>query len=580
MMTQSGSTLVLGVDYGTDSCRAVIIDAGKDCSSGKREVASHVSLYPRWSQGLYCNPEMYSFRQHPLDYLESLQSALDGLQEQAGAGTLGAIRAIAIDTTASTPCAVDQTGSPLALKKGFEDDIDAMFILWKDHTGTKEADDINKLSRSWGGIDYTRFEGGIYSSEWFWAKVLRIVRTNPRIAKAAASFLEHGDWMTSLLTGNHGLDGLKRGRCAMGHKAMWHRTFGGYPADEFLAILHPDLIRIKESLGTETWTSDQVAGQLCDEWAGRLHLAAGIPVMVGSIDAHVGAVGGGVKEGVLVKVMGTSTCDMIVAPLPDGDEQLVRGICGQVAGSIIPEMLGYEAGQSAFGDVYAWFKKLLYWPLEVALKNLGGIDEATRRGMVALLEEGLMAKLSEDAARIDPAGTSVLALDWLNGRRTPDADQRVQGALTGLTLATTAPMIYRALVEATAFGSRAIIERFLSEGVQIKRIVAVGGVARKSPFVVQIVSDILGMPVDILQGEQTVALGVAMFAAVGAGLYGSIAEAQAAMQPAIERTVMPNRALSAIYQAKYEAYTRLGSHIESESHLAEQHRDVLSPEPE
>jgi L-ribulokinase len=558
------SGLVLGIDYGTDSCRGVIVDAGADCPAEQREKASFMAPYPRWAKGLHCDPGSNRFRQHPLDYTESLAAVTDGLLGAAGAGTMAAVRAIAIDTTASTPCAVDSSGTPLSLRQDFKDDPDAMFVLWKDHTAITEAEEITALARSWGGEDYTRFEGGIYSSEWFWAKVLRILRTNPRVSSATASFVEHGDWMTSLLTGNTSVEGMRRGRCAMGHKALWHASFGGYPSDDYLRLLHPELPRIKASLGSETWTGDTVAGRLCGEWAASLHLPGGIPVMVGSIDAHVGAVGGGVAEGVLVKVMGTSTCDMIVAPLPKTEEALVRGICGQVDGSIVPGMLGYEAGQSAFGDVYAWFKGLLSWPLEAVLDGAPGIDATASERASAAFEARLMAKLGEQAARIDPTSSTLVALDWLNGRRTPDADQRLQGALSGITLGTTAPMVYRALVEATAFGSRAIVERFKSEGVEIRRIVAVGGVARKSPFVVQTVADILGMPVDVLASDQSVALGAAMFAAVGAGLYASILEAQAAMQPRVESTVMPRAELAAVYDARYDAYKRLGGFVETE----------------
>jgi L-ribulokinase len=559
-MSDPTSTLVLGLDYGTDSCRGVLIDA-RDGS----ELGSAVAAYPRWTRGEFCDPARNRFRQHPLDYLEALEAMMDGLAESVGSATLAGVRALALDTTASTPCAVDARASPLSLSPAFSGDPDALFVLWKDHTALAEAEEINALARSWGGTDWTKYEGGTYSSEWFWAKVLHVLRTNPAVAAAAASFVEHGDWMTALLTGVRDIAGIRRGRCAMGHKAMWHADFGGYPADDYLAALHPGLVAVSASLGRETWTSDSIAGRLTEEWAGKLHLSAGIPVMVGAIDAHMGAVGGGVAEGVLVKVMGTSTCDMIVGPRPKGGERLVRGICGQVDGSIVPGMLGYEAGQSAFGDVFAWFRDLLAWPLRaipsiVPTGNARGVDIARRA-----LEESILPALEAEAAKIDPATSSLVALDWLNGRRTPDADQRLSGAITGLTLGTTAPMVYRALVEATAFGSRAIAERFREEGVRVDRVIAVGGVAKKSPLAVQIVADVLGMPVEVVEGEQTVALGAAMFAAVGAGIHGSVAEAQARMKPGVAKRFVPDPARARVYAERYANYVRLGSFIEGDA---------------
>ena len=536
------SQYVIGIDYGTDSCRAVITDA-----SNGHEMASAVAPYPRWSKGLYCDPAKNQFRQHPLDYIESLETVMQKLAAQTGTELLPHVKAMAIDTTGSTPSLVTEHIEPLAMLPEYSDNPDAMFVLWKDHAATDEAFQINELAHKWK-IDFTMYEGGVYSSEWFWAKLLHIAKTAPDVMRAGFSAIEHCDWMPALLTGARSLSQVKRSRCAMGHKAMWHESFGGYPGDEFLGALHPELVRIKKTLGTETFTSDTVFGALTDEWALRLHLPAGIPVAVGAYDAHMGAVGGGVEEGVLVKVMGTSTCDMIVGPKPAKEnragkpseeghaggahggatsvhggsstlrssarvptEHLVKGICGQVDGSIVPGMLGYEAGQSAFGDVYAWFKNLLMWPL----RELGTeVDAAQARAFIEELDSRIMLMLEKAASQIDPAESGVLALDWLNGRRTPDANQKLKGALTGLTLGTTAPMIYRALIEATAFGTRAIVERFELEGVQIRKIRAIGGVARKSPLVMQIVADVLGRPIEIVASDQSVALGAAMFAAM------------------------------------------------------------------
>jgi L-ribulokinase len=552
-MTDTTKQYVIGIDYGTDSCRAVVTDA-----QDGREIASAVAQYPRWGEGRYCNASNNQFRQHPQDYIDSLVAVMDEIAGKTGTEVLPFIKGIAIDTTGSTPCLVTARVEPLAMLPEFADNPNAMFMLWKDHTATDEAFEINALAHKWK-IDFTMYEGGVYSSEWFWAKLLHIARTAPEVMRAGVSAIEHCDWMPALLTGIRSLGGIKRSRCAMGHKAMWHESFGGYPSDEFLAQLHPELARIKKTLGTETWTSDKAFGNLTTEWAERLHLAPGLPVAVGAYDAHMGAVGGGVEPGVFIKVMGTSTCDMIVGPGSAGTEHLVKGICGQVDGSIIPGMLGYEAGQSAFGDVYAWFKDLLMWPFEHVLPK-DSLPESYREETAS----ALMPALEKAASSIEPGASGPLALDWLNGRRTPDANQKLKGAIIGLTLGTTAPMIYRALIEATAFGARAIVERFVQENIDIKKIRAIGGVARKSPLVMQIVADVLGKPIEIVASDQSVALGAAMFAAVVADIYASVPEAQAAMRPAIEAVIPPEPGHVEVYNRLYQDYQKLGAFIERE----------------
>ncbi|TXT42086.1 MAG: L-ribulokinase [Spirochaetes bacterium] len=546
--------LVLGIDYGTDSCRVAALDARTGKTAGEA-----VAAYPRWAAGLYCSPSENIFRQHPLDYLESLEAGMRGLSaalEAKGCGAKGleAVAGIAFATTGSTPCLVDSRGMPLAMSAEFAQDPDGMFVLWKDHSAIAEAEEINRLSRSWGGEDFTKFSGGSYSPEWFWAKALHLVRANPRVGSAFHSILEHCDWMPLLLTETP-LAMAKRSRCVAGHKAMWHERFGGFPSKSFLGFLDPRLAEARDTLGSGTFTADQVFGLLSPVWASRLGLKPGIPVAVGAIDAHIGAVGSGAGPGVLVKVMGTSTCDMIVAPKEGGGERLVQGICGQVDGSILPGMLGYEAGQSAFGDAYAWFKNLLSWPIEAILPEAEGVKEK--------IDASIMNVLGEEAGKIDPERSSVLALDWLNGRRTPDLAPFLKGALVGLTLGATAPMIFRALVEATAYGTRAIVERFEAQGVAIQGILALGGVARKSPLVMQIVADVLGRPIGIVGSDQTVALGAAMFAAVAAGVYPDIGQAQKALKPSIEHIVQPNPARGVVYDRLYAEYLELGRYAES-----------------
>jgi L-ribulokinase len=369
--------------------------------------------------------------------------------------------------------------------------------------------------------------------------------------------------MTGLLTGAKTVDEIKKSRCAMGHKAMWHADYDGYPSAEFLSRLDPRLVPIREALGKETYTSDTVAGTLTGEWAGRLGIPAGIPVAVGAYDAHMGAVGGGVRPGWVVRVMGTSTCDVTVSPKPAGKEKLVRGICGQVDGSVIPGMIGYEAGQSSFGDVYAWFKNLLAWPLEAILPRVEGVDAGVKEKIAQAVEKKIIPELEKAAEEIDPADTGIVALDWLNGRRTPDANQLIKGAITGLTLGSDAPRVYRALAEATAFGARAIVERFREEGVAVEGIIGIGGVARKSPFVMQIIADVLNMPIDVPANDQAVASGAAMFAAVVAGLYPDIPAAQKALGSPIEKTYTPNPKRTGLYDRIYREYLNLGSFAES-----------------
>jgi L-ribulokinase len=549
---------VVGIDFGTDSVRTVVVDIG-----GKL-LGAAVRVYPRWTQGRFCDPQGNQFRQHPLDYLEAMEAATVEALRAAGNGVARRVRGIAVDTTGSTPVLADAQGRPLALTPGFEENPNAMFVLWKDHTAVDEAEEVNRLARSWGGPDYTRYEGGIYSSEWFWSKVTHVLRADPAVERAAATVLEHCDWIPMVLTGTVGLAGVKRSRCAAGHKAMWHPEWGGYPADAFLARLHPRLPALKASFGTETFTAEIPFGRLSEEWARKLGLTTEVIVSVGAFDAHMGAVGGGIGPNQLLKIMGTSTCDVVVAERGAAPEKLVRGICGQVDGSVLPGMIGYEAGQSAFGDVYAWFKRVLSWPIEAVLPQVPGIDAATGGRIAEAMAERIIPALEKAAKALPPDASAVVAVDWVNGRRTPDADQRLKGALAGLTLGTDAPRIYRALVEATAFGSRAIVERFRAEGIRIDSAIAIGGVARKSPFVMQTVADVLGMEVAVTSGDQAVALGAAMFAATAAGLFPRVEAAQAAMSAGNEAVYRPDPERSRRYDALYREYLKLGGFVERE----------------
>jgi L-ribulokinase len=558
-MAEKKSPLIIGIDYGTDSVRCVVIDAATG-----REESSEVASYARWSAGKHCDPAKNRFRQHPRDYIEGLEAAVKGALKGLPRGAGARVAGIGIDTTGSTPCAVDASGTPLALTKGFEENPNAMFVLWKDHTAVKEAELINRTARGWGGTDFTRYEGGVYSSEWFWSKILHILREDPKVRKAAVSWVEHCDWMPALLTGNTDPRALKRSRTAAGHKAMWHAEWGGLPPEEFLARVDPLLRGLRARLYEQTDTSDVKAGGLSAEWAKRLGLPEGAAVAVGGFDAHMGGVGGQISGGALVKIMGTSTCDMMVAPGKAVGSRSLPGICGQVDGSIVPGMIGLEAGQSAFGDVYAWFKELLAWPLEAAMpRSARGIKAADMAALVTQVEDRLLDVLAEKAAEVDPEESTVLALDWLNGRRTPFADQTLKGAILGLTLGSTAPRVFRALVEATAFGSRAIVEQFRKEGVKISQVIALGGIAKKSPFVMQVTCDVLGMPIRVAASDQTCALGAGMFGAVAAGLYRTVEEAQKKMGSGFDRTFKPDRRRAAVYGRLYGKYAEAGTQLES-----------------
>ncbi|MBG8553422.1 ribulokinase [Hymenobacter guriensis] len=554
--TSGADAYVIGVDYGTDSVRALLVNARTGA-----EVAQAVHYYARWKKLQYCNPARNQFRQHPLDYIEGLEASIRRVAQHVPAEQ---IVGIAVDTTGSTPGAVDEHGVSLALKPGFEDNPNAMFVLWKDHTALDEAAEINHKARSWGGEDYTKFEGGIYSSEWFWAKIMHVTREDAVVAQAAYSWMEHCDWVTLLLTGQD-LATFKRSRCAAGHKAMWHESWGGLPSAQFLNHLEPSLGELRNRLFEETYTADEIAGHLSEEWAARLGLTTNTVVAVGSFDAHAGAVAGEIEAYSMVKVMGTSTCDIVVAPTAEVGSKLVQGICGQVDGSVIPGMLGLEAGQSAFGDLLAWFRQLVEWPLQALLPQSDVLTQEQQEALREELSDKLLVELTKAAAAVDPAESQVLALDWVNGRRTPDANQALKGALMNLTMGSSAPQIFRALVEAICYGSKMIVERFEQEGIPIKQVIGIGGVAKKSQFVMQTLADVLNRPIKIAKSEQAPALGSAMYAAVAAGIHADVLTAQKAMGSGFAETYEPNPARVADYQARYEQYQALGQFVESQT---------------
>ena len=540
--------LVIGVDYGTDSVRSVLVD-----SANGNEIASSVFNYPRWSRGLYCNAAENQFRQHPLDYIEGLEFTIKTILE-GNPNASQEVVAISIDTTGSTPIAVNKKGTPLSLLNEFSENPNAMFVLWKDHCAIHEADQINALCHSWK-IDYTKYSGGTYSPEWFFAKILHVITVDEKVTREAFSWVEHCDWIPALITGNTDPLKIKRSRCAAGHKAMWNDEWNGLPSDEFFSVLDPKLAGLRDRLYQETLTSDFPVGTLSQEWADKLNLTTSVLVGVGAFDAHLGAVGGEIKVNYLSKVIGTSTCDMLIAPMKEVGNKLINGISGQVAGSIVPNMLGMEAGQSAFGDIYAWYRDLLIWPLKTFLTEDNSVYTE--------IKSKLLTELSEKASRIPFITNDVVAIDWMNGRRTPDANPHLKGVIGNLTLGSDAPRIFKSLVESTAFGAKKIVDRFTEQGLTIEGIIALGGVAKKSPYVMQVLSDVLNMPIKVVRSEHTCALGAAMFAAVVAGVYPNIEGAQKSMGKGFDTVYYPIPENVMRYPALFKKYSEIGSYIET-----------------
>lgn len=547
---------VIGVDYGTDSVRSVIVNAQTGL-----EVAASVFYYPRWKEGKYCNAGQNQFRQHPLDYIEGLEQTIKKCLQQAGENVARRVKAISVDTTGSTPVAVDKSGTPLALLPEFKENPNAMFVLWKDHTAVKEAAEINEHAKKFK-INYLQFVGGIYSSEWFWAKLLHILRADEKVRTAIHTWVEHCDWIPFLLTGGKDASQIKRGVCSAGHKSLWSEAFNGFPPDEFFASLDHRLRGFAQTLPKETCTAAEKAGFISSEWAERLGLPRDVVVGIGAFDAHMGAVGGQIEPYYLSKVMGTSTCDMLVAPANEVKDTLVNGICGQVNGSIIPGMIGMEAGQSAFGDAYAWFKNVLLWPVRNLLTESTILDPDTTLRVITDLEKKIIPQLDRRAAELSPEENGELAIDWLNGRRTPDANQMLKGAFIGLDLGSDTVKMYRALVEATCFGARKIVDRFIDQGIPVKGLIGMGGVAKKSPFIMQMLADVMNMPIRIHKSEQTCAIGAAMFAATAAGLYPKVEDAMAAMGQGFDAEYFPNPDLVPVYEKRYQRYSEAGTKIE------------------
>jgi len=525
-----GSRYTIGLDYGTNSVRALVVD-----TADGREIAAAIWVYEHGHQGVILDKDPNVARQHPADYLKGAELTIREALASAAKAVPGfkpdQVVGIGVDTTGSTPMPVDADGIPLALHDKYKNDPAAMAWLWKDHTSWAEAAEITELAHKIRP-QYVAVIGGVYSSEWFYSKILRCLRTRPDVFDVAYSWIELADFVPAAMSDTLAPSKFIAGICAAGHKAMYSAAWGGYPDKEFLSHLDPKLAGLCDRLTPRVKAVDSAVGGLSKEWAGKTGLTAGIPIAVGAFDCHLGAIGAGVKPGTLVKIIGTSTCDISVKANTDKLAD-IPGVCGIVNGSVLPGYFGLEAGQSAVGDIFNWFVEY------VNPTGLGHVE------------------LTEEAAKLKPGETGLIALDWNNGNRTVLVDQRLTGVLIGQTLYTKPAEIYRALVEATAFGALTIINRFEEYGVKIDDVVNCGGIAEKNGFIMQLYADVTGRPMKVSRSAQTPALGSAIAAAVVAGTHKDFASAQAAMTGLKDVVYQPNPQAHAVYKDLYAIYRTL-----------------------
>jgi L-ribulokinase len=529
----------IGVDFGTESGRAILVDVADG-----RQVATAVSEYshgviderlPIADREVRLGPDWAL--QDPEDYLRVFGEAVPAVLASAGVDAADVI-GVGIDFTACTMLPTTADGTPLCVLPELRANPHAWVKLWKHHAAQPEADRINQTARTMGQPWLDRY-GGRISSEWFFSKALQILDEAPEVYRAADRLIEAADWVVWRLTG-----GETRNACTAGYKAMWSKR-DGFPDRGYFAALDPRLADvIDEKMTRDIRPMGERAGGISEEAAAWTGLRPGTAVAIANVDAHVAAPASTVVEpGRMVMIMGTSTCHIILSP----GEHAVPGMCGYVEDGVIPGLFGYEAGQSCVGDHFSWF-------VEHAVPAAYG-DEARDRGL------DLHALLQEKAARLRVGQSGLLALDWWNGNRSVLVDAELGGLLIGATLATVPEEIYRALIEATAYGTRVIIETFEAHGVPVREIVACGGLPEKSPLIMQIYADVTGRPFRLSASDQTPALGSAMFGAVAAGAaaggHATIQDAARAMARLKDLVYEPNPENAAVYDVLYREYTRL-----------------------
>ncbi|MBQ0081405.1 MAG: ribulokinase [Alistipes sp.] len=543
---------VIGLDFGTDSARAILVNA----ITGE-EIAEKVNYYPRWANGLYCDASKKQFRQHPLDYIESLHVVLHGVLD-AHSECRPYLKAIALDTTASTPCLADRNLTPLALRDEFKDNPDAMFVLWKDHTAEKEAEEIERACHK-SQDDYTKVAGFKYSAECYWSKVMHLLRESEELSKAAYTIVEECDWIPALLTGNTDPEKAKIGHCGAAQKMFWNEEWGGFPPRKFFTDMEPKLGPVLDTMRAQKYTCDKAYGTISRQWAEELDIPLQTIVGTGNVDSHQGAIGAGITYRTAVINLGTSACCMAVVPPKEMGNRIVEGVFGQADSIILPAMVGFEIGLSAFGDVFAWFKRILSYTTQNILASIENIEPETKQRIILETEDKIMQQLTMDAEKLPIREDAPFATDWLNGRRSPDCNPYLWGSLMGLRLATTAPELYYALVESTAFALKRVVDTLDGGKVAIDKIIGVGGIAQKSPFVMQMLADVIGKDLHVSACKQSCALGSAICAAVVGRIYPTIQEAQKSMCMPIIKVYHPRKELKEHFAKRFQQYMECDS---------------------
>lgn len=536
---------VIGLDYGSDSVRAILLDV----ATGE-VLSSAVNLYSRWGKGLYSDSAKSQFRHHPLDYIEGLEDVLGKVIADCPAPD--AIKAIGIDCTASTLCLADENCVPLSLHEEYQDNPDAMFVLWKDHTATLESAQINELCNK-SDVKYNMQSGFHYSAECYWSKVIHLLRNSPELRQKAHLAIDVCDWLPALLCGCTNAADFKTGKCIASIKLMWSESWGGYPPAEFFEKIEPAVLPILKNIPQNPQLNDKPVGTLCKEWAEKLGLSTDVVIGTGLIDSYSGGIGAGVKHGTIALNLGTSSCYMATMPVEKIGDKVIEGLFGQAKDCIIPGMVGFEAGLSAFGDAYAWVKRTLCWSLEALKKS----DDPQVRQAAEEREDKILADLNVAAAQLNITENTPVATDHINGRRSPEPSSTLKSGMMGISISTTAPEIFYAYAEATAFGTRYIMDHLEENGVDIYELIGVGGIAQKSPFVMQLLADACGKTIHVSSCNYSCALGAAICASVAAGIYPDIQAAQKALCPSNSATYNPNPDKAELLEKRYEKYRDL-----------------------